>query len=56
MEDVIRELKEPAQTSSINPLLSKVDDKLLSAILLKNAEVIQPWNTIGIDQWIQAGK
>jgi len=40
----------------MNPLLSKVDDKLLSATLLRNAEVIQPWNTIGIDQWIQAGR
>ena len=47
------------QFSSL-PLVSVVDDEIfkisLSAVLMKNAEVLQPWNTIGADQWIQAGR
>jgi len=48
--------------SSIVPLVSATgDDEIfqvsLSAALMENAEeVLQPWNTIGADQWIQAGK
>ena len=42
------------------PALSAVDDDLmsttLSANLMINAEASQPWNTIGFDQWIGAGK
>jgi hypothetical protein len=42
------------------PSVSVVDDEMfkisLSAILMGNAEVLQPWNTIGVDQWIQAGR
>jgi hypothetical protein len=33
-----------------------VDDELLSATLMKNAEILQPWNTIGADRWIKAGR
>jgi hypothetical protein len=46
--------------SSEPPLVSVVDDEVfkisLSATLMKNAEVSQPWSAIGVDQWIQAGK
>ncbi|KAK0513396.1 hypothetical protein JMJ35_004382 [Cladonia borealis] len=42
------------------PALSAIDDDLmsttLSANLMTNAEASQPWNTIGFDQWIGAGK
>jgi hypothetical protein len=42
------------------PLVSVVEDEIfkisLSTTLMKNAEVFQPWSTIGVDQWIQAGK
>ena len=42
------------------PSLSIVDDDLLrssiSADLLKHAEVIQPWTTIGVVQWIDTGR
>jgi hypothetical protein len=47
--------------SSTAPLVSVAgDDEIfkisLSAALMENAEVLQTWNTIGADQWIQAGK
>jgi hypothetical protein len=42
------------------PVLSVVEDEFikmsLSATLMKNAEIVQPWGTIGVDRWIQAGK
>jgi hypothetical protein len=38
----------------------ETDDEIfkisLTTALMKNAEVLQPWNTIGADQWIQAGR
>jgi hypothetical protein len=40
----------------MTPLISLVDDELLSATLMKNAEILQPWNTIGADRWIKAGR
>lgn len=44
----------------LNPSLSAVDDKLfktsLSAAFMRNAEVTQPWSTIGVDQWIESGR
>jgi hypothetical protein len=42
--------------SSTTPLISLVDDELLSATLMKNAEIWQPWNAIGADRWIKAGR
>ncbi|KAI9772340.1 MAG: hypothetical protein M1840_001089 [Geoglossum simile] len=46
--------------SSEPPLVSVAGDEIfrisLSAALMKNAEVLQPWSAIGIEQWIQAGK
>jgi len=46
--------------SSVSPSVSVVDNVTFrasfSAALMKNAEVLQPWGTIGADQWIQAGR
>ena len=28
----------------------------LSAAFMKNAEVVQPWSTIGVNQWIESGR
>ncbi len=37
-----------------------VDDDIfketLSAAFMKNAEVNQPWSTIGVNQWIESGR
>ena len=42
------------------PSLSAVDDEILKislhAAFMRNAEVSQSWNTIGLDQWIDAGR
>ena len=42
------------------PSLSVVDDEVfkasLSAALMRNAEISQPWSTIGVDIWIEAGR
>lgn len=42
------------------PSLSSVDDEVfkasLSAALMRNAEMFQPWTTIGVDVWIEAGR
>ncbi|KAG8525740.1 uncharacterized protein KY384_000500 [Bacidia gigantensis] len=44
----------------LSPSLSLVEDSLvrssLSARLLKNAEVSQPWSSIGVSQWIDTGR
>ena len=49
-----------ANVGSKSPALSAVDDDLmstsLSASLMTNAEASQPWSTIGLDQWVGAGK
>jgi hypothetical protein len=47
--------------SSTAPLVSIAgDDEIfqitLSDALMENAQILQPWNTIAADQWIQAGK
>jgi hypothetical protein len=67
LEDDVVEIKGYIKASSSGrnqssepPTLSAVDDEIfkisLSATLMKNAEVLQPWNTIGANQWIQAGR
>ena len=68
LETTITEIKNYIQASSKNsknqysvpPSVSVVDNVTfrasLSAALMKNAEVLQPWGTIGADQWIQAGR
>lgn len=42
------------------PALSVVDDEVfkasLGAALMRNAETFQPWSTIGVDVWIEAGR
>jgi hypothetical protein len=42
------------------PLVSDAEDEMLqvslAAAFMKNAEILQPWNTIGAHQWIQAGR
>ena len=42
------------------PSLSAIDDEFLKislhAAFMRNAEVSQSWNTIGLDQWINAGR
>ena len=42
------------------PSLSVVEDEVfkasLNAALMKNAEISQPWSTIGVDVWIEAGR
>jgi hypothetical protein len=67
LEDDIRDIKSYIRASSTNqsqssklPLVSVIDDDAfkvsLSAALMKHAEVLQPWRSIGVDQWIQAGR
>ena len=68
LETDITEIKSYIQASSQNsknqfsvpPSVSMVDNVTfrdsLGAALMKNAEVLQPWATIGVDQWIQAGR
>jgi hypothetical protein len=45
---------------STQPSLSVIEDEVfklsLSAAFMKDAEIVQPWGTIGVDRWIQAGK
>ena len=44
----------------LTPSLSMVEDDVfrsaMSAILLKHAEINQPWSTIGVSQWIETGR
>lgn len=51
---------ETTDLKSTNPSVSAIDDELfktsLSAAFMKNAEVSQPWSTIGVDQWIESGR
>jgi hypothetical protein len=49
------------QLSTTVPFVPEADDDeifktSLRMALMGNAEVLQPWDTIGADQWIQAGK
>ena len=48
------------EKKSLNPSVSAIDDELfktsLSAAFMRNAEVTQPWITIGVDQWIESGR
>jgi hypothetical protein len=49
-----------AMESSKPPVVSVEGDELfkvsLSATLMENAEVLQPWGSIRVDQWVQAGR
>ena len=68
LETDITEIKSYIQASSqtsknqfsVPPSVSMVDNVTfrdsLGPALMKNAEVLQPWATIGADQWIQAGR
>ncbi|KAI9866174.1 MAG: hypothetical protein M1813_001735 [Trichoglossum hirsutum] len=60
VKSYIRASGNPSIQSSGPPLVSIVDNEVfkisLSDTLMKNAEVLQPWSTIGADQWIQAGR
>ena len=42
------------------PSISVIDNEFhrtnLTALLMENAEVAQPWSTIGVDQWIECGR
>jgi hypothetical protein len=48
------------QLSTLSFVSVADDDEIfqtsLRIALMENAEVLQPWDTIGADQWIQAGK
>jgi hypothetical protein len=48
------------QLSTLSFVSVADDDEILQTslriALMENAEVLQPWDTIGADQWIQAGK
>ena len=61
----IKDVKEHVFRNSTNqqpysPTVSAVIDPLLSATLaedfIRGAEAFQPWNKIGIDQWISGGR
>ena len=65
VQDGIKEIKSYLSThlkshETTLPPVSVVDDDLLGASLtsafMKNAEIFQHWNTIGIYQWIEAGR
>lgn len=53
-------LKSQTVEASAAPSLSAVDDEIaklsLVSAMTKHTEIIQPWNTIGLDQWIQSGR
>lgn len=53
-------LKSQTVEATAAPSLSAVDDEIaklsLASAMMKHAEIIQPWNTIGLDQWIQSGR
>ena len=65
LEKDVREIKsfitgqKITETHSI-PSISALDDDsgalTLSASLMRQAEVLQPWSTIGVDQWIESGR
>ncbi|KAL6712895.1 hypothetical protein ACLMJK_009607 [Lecanora helva] len=41
---------------SISEAEDGIDKEALSAELMKNAEIFQPWSTTGIEQWIDSGR
>lgn len=45
-----------AQTSSLFGVKDEVFKASLSAALMKNAEALGPWSTIGINEWIETGR
>ena len=65
LEKDVREIKsyiagqQIAETQSIPSISASDDDSealSLSASLMKHAEMLQPWSTIGVDQWIESGR
>ena len=46
--------------SAVSPAVSVVNDDVfketLTAAFMKNAEIVQPWSTIGVNQWIESGR
>ena len=52
--------KSQESDQSLAPSLSLYDDNLskasLSAALMQSAEITQPWTSIGVDQWVEAGR
>lgn len=65
LESDIADIKSHLQTShdknnNTPPLASMVEDEIyklsLSAELMKNAEILQPWSSISVEKWAQSGK
>lgn len=65
LENDVREIKfyitgQHVTERSLIPSISAVDNEseklTLSASFMQNAEVLQPWSTIGVDQWIESGR
>ena len=65
LENDVREIKSHITGQQITetpliPSISSLDDDsdtlTLSASLMQNAEILQPWSTIGVDQWIESGR
>jgi len=52
----IRKAEGAAPQISSFPGGSELSKISFSRTLMKNAETSRPWKTIGIDQWIQAGR
>ena len=67
MDKELKAIKEYVRVSKDGPtsarktlVLSSVDDEVfnetLKAALMRAAEIDKPWSTIGIDQWMEAGR
>jgi len=65
LENDVREIKsyitgqyvtERSLIPSISAMDSESEKLTLSASFMQNAEVLQPWSTIGVDQWIESGR
>ena len=51
-----RQISETSLIPSISSLDGDSETLTLSASLMQNAEMFQPWSTIGVDQWIESGR
>lgn len=53
-------LPNSAQQRGVAPTISAMDDEAdgasLGAAFMRNAEASQPWRTINLDLWIEAGR
>ncbi|KAL6718697.1 hypothetical protein ACLMJK_002931 [Lecanora helva] len=65
MQNDVKEIKDSINATCIKqgkslPSISLLDNEsvgsALTARFMENAEAVQPWDTIGIDQWIEAGR